>query len=67
MGTTSQEHRYYCLDGAGRLHDATIIDAETDKDAVQIVRTRHPDGKCEVWQGDRFVAKFDPASSAQGP
>ena len=56
----SQTYRYYCLDGAGRLHDAAWFEAENDDDAVAQVEMKHPDGKCEIWQGQRLIAKTEP-------
>ena len=56
----SQTYRYYCLDGVGVLHDTQWITADNDHDALAQVGARHPDGKCEIWQGDRLVAKIEP-------
>jgi hypothetical protein len=56
----SETYRYYCLDGAGHLHDAEWLSAETDDDAIVKVEAKHPDGKCEIWQGARLAAKLEP-------
>ena len=56
----SENYRYYCLDGDGRLHNAEWFHAETDEDAVAQIEAKHPNGLCEVWQGERFVAKISP-------
>lgn len=53
-------YRYYCLDGAGRLHSAEWFDAENDEDAVAQIEAKHSDAHCEVWQGKRLVAKISP-------
>jgi hypothetical protein len=55
-----QSYRYYCLDGVGHLHLADWIAAESDEDAIAQIETRHPDGKCEIWQGSRLVASTSP-------
>ena len=57
---SSETYRYYCLDGAGHLHEAEWFAAESDADAVAQVRSWHPDGKCEIWQAKRLVASVSP-------
>jgi hypothetical protein len=56
----SENYRYYCLDGIGRLHDAAWFYAENDDDAIKQIEAKHPDSKCEIWQGKRLVAKLLP-------
>jgi hypothetical protein len=53
-------YRYYCLDGVRHLHGADWFDAENDHEAVAFVREKHPDGRCEVWDGKRLVAESMP-------
>jgi hypothetical protein len=55
-----EKYRYFCLDAAGRLHEAQWFAAETDEDAVAHVEAKHPDALCEVWLGNRLVAKLSP-------
>ena len=57
----SENYRYYCLDAAGKLHDAAWFEAKSDDDAIEFVRTEHPNSKCEIWQGKRLVASLEPA------
>lgn len=57
---SSENYRYYCLDGAGHLHDAAWFCAESDADAIAQIEAKHPDATCEVWQGKRLVAKLSP-------
>jgi hypothetical protein len=53
-------YRLYCLDGAGRISLADWIEADTDEQAVASARAmEHGALKCEVWQGNRLVAKLD--------
>jgi len=54
---TSENYRCYCLDHNG-LHDATWFSAATDEDAVAQITAKHPHGKCEIWEGQRLVAKL---------
>lgn len=56
----SENYRYYCLDGAGRLHDAAWFKAESDEDAIEQIKAKHPDSKCEIWRGKRLVAALSP-------
>jgi hypothetical protein len=57
---SSQTYRYYCLDGVGHLHSAEWFEADSDEHAVAIIREKHPEGRCEVWQGERLVAAVKP-------
>jgi hypothetical protein len=56
----SSNYRYYCLDSAGRLHDARWLQAESDDAAIGLVEERHPDSRCEIWHGRRLVASLSP-------
>lgn len=54
----SENYRYYCLDGSGHLHGTEWISGASDEDAVAQVQAKHPDGKFEIWQGQRLVAQL---------
>lgn len=54
----SESYRYYCLDGIGHLHGTEWFSAASDEDAVAQVQAKHPDGKFEIWQGQRLVAQL---------
>ena len=54
----SQNYSYYHLDGAGQLHKAGRFDAECDDDAVRKIAVDLADAICEIWHGDRLVAKL---------
>ena len=56
-----ETYRYYCLDSLGHLHGAEWFDATDDEDAVAQIEAQHADAKCEIWQGNRLVAKLAPA------
>jgi hypothetical protein len=53
------EYRLYCLDGAGHIGLAEVIEADTDADALAEAR-RLKDGalRCEVWSGPRLVGSL---------
>ena len=57
---SSETYCYYRLDGAGHLDDAEWFDAGSDADAIAQISTRYPDGKCEVWRGNRLIAALLP-------
>lgn len=56
----SVNYRYYRLDGVGHLEGAEWFEAENDENAIALVSSRHPDDKCEIWQGKRLVASISP-------
>lgn len=56
----TQSYRFYRLDCAGHLHEAAWFVADSDEDAIEQIRTKHPNSKCEVWQGRRLVASISP-------
>jgi hypothetical protein len=59
-GKPMPSYRLYCLDGAGRISLAEWIEAEGDEEAVAAARAmEHGARKCEVWNGDRLVAKLE--------
>ena len=58
LAMSLETYRYYCLDGAGKLHNAELITAKNDEDAVAQIEAKHPAAQCEVWQGSRLVAKI---------
>ncbi len=57
---SSENYRYYCLDSTGQLHSAEWFDADTDEEAIAQIAVKHPDARCEIWQGKRLVATLSP-------
>ena len=57
---SSENYRYYCLDSAGKLHEAAWFHADSDEDAISKIEAEHPDALCEIWQDKRLVAKLSP-------
>jgi hypothetical protein len=55
-----KSYRYYCLDGAGKLHSAEWFDADGDEAAIAAVEAKHPGAVCEIWQRNRLVGKMVP-------
>ena len=62
-GEYMPDYRLYCLDGAGKITRAEVIDAENDDDAVMIARAARKPVHCELWQRDRLVARIEPAAA----
>ena len=57
---STQTYRFYCLDGVGDLHLAEWFEAENDENAVSLIEEMGPDGRCEIWQGNRLVVEISP-------
>ena len=56
------EYRIYCLDTAGRIRDATVVDQHGDADALAAARAITPAGRqAEVWQLARLVGRVEGA------
>ena len=56
----SENYRFYRLDGAGMIHEAQWLQADGDAAAIAMVIAEHGDATCEIWQGQRLVAKTEP-------
>ena len=57
---SSENYRYYRLDGAGMIDAAEWFEAEGDADAIAQVVARHEGTQTEIWQGKRLVASVSP-------
>ena len=53
-------YRLYRIDGAGKFWAADWIEAEGDEQAIQAARELNRCRKCELWQGNRLIARLDP-------
>lgn len=53
---SSENYRYVCHDAKGQLHVARWFKASSDEDAAAQIASKHPDSRCEIWQGNRLVA-----------
>ena len=54
-----QAYRLYRLDGAGRFSAAEWIKAEGDSAALASAKAIDRSGVCELWQGNRLIARID--------
>lgn len=57
-------YRIFCHDGAHKLASAGWVQAEDDEAAISQVRERHDGYKCEIWDGQRLVARLDLSEEA---
>ena len=51
-------YRVYCLGKGDEVTASHWVRAKTDEEAVATVREEHPNSRCELWFGDRFVAEL---------
>ena len=56
----SKNCRYFCLDSSGKLYGAEWFYPASDDEAVAQIKAKHPGNTCEIWQGQRLVAKVEP-------
>lgn len=56
-------YRYYRLDRWGNLHLPDEVEASSDDEAIQLVSSRHPSERCEIWNGKQMIADLDPSRS----
>lgn len=53
-------YRLYHLDGSGRISAAEWIEAAGEDEAIGIARSLRKSPLCEIWQGDRLIARIEP-------
>jgi hypothetical protein len=51
------DYKLYCLDGDGKITRSDWIDAQSDDEAVEIARAMNKSVDCEIWRGNRLVAR----------
>lgn len=52
-------YRVYCHDRLAKVVNAEWVDARSDEEAVEAVRARYSHFECEIWDGNRLVAKIE--------
>ncbi len=52
------DYRLYCHDASGKMQVAELIAANDDGEAMIIARSMKKTIPCEIWKGDRFVARL---------
>ena len=51
------DYKLYCLGNDGKITRADWIDAESDEKAIAIARAMEKSVDCEIWKGNRLVAR----------
>ena len=51
-------YRLYCLDGVDKVASAEWLEAEDDEAAIDAAEQAAGGRKCELWQGNRLVARL---------
>jgi hypothetical protein len=59
MSPTSKSYRVYCYDAANRMLTGDLIEALDDAQAIAEVEARGFGSMCEIWDGDRLVARLE--------
>jgi len=50
-------YKLYCLGGDGKITRSDWIDAQSDDEAIAIARAMEKSVDCEIWKGNRLVAR----------
>jgi hypothetical protein len=59
MSEPQKKYRVYCYDAAHTAVSAELIEAATDDEAITKAKAAGFGCKCEVWQGNRLVARLE--------
>lgn len=57
-------YRIYCYDAVNQAVSADVIEAASDEEAIAAAQDAGLGTKCEIWEGDRLVAKLEDERSA---
>ena len=52
------DYRLYCLNSVGHIGTGEWIEAAGDAEAIMIVRAKELAAPCELWLGNRLVARI---------
>jgi hypothetical protein len=53
-------YRLYILNGQGKIGSVSTIDAQSDEEAIKIVKARRLPISSEIWERSRHVADVPP-------
>ena len=59
MSPESRTYRIYCFDGERMTLTGDLIQASSDAEAIATAQEQGFGSKCEIWDGERLVAKLD--------
>ena len=51
-------YRLYGLDGVDKVASGEWFEADDDEAAIEVARKMMDGGECELWQGQRLVARI---------
>jgi hypothetical protein len=53
------DYRVFCMDGAGKICAAPeSMEAESDDEALALIRAKNLSVRCELWDRTRLVARI---------
>ena len=52
------DYRLYCFDGERHIAHGEWIQADDDSAAIAVVTSKKIGLDCELWEGNRFIAKI---------
>jgi hypothetical protein len=55
-------YRLYCLH-KGRITKGDWLEADDEPQAIEAARAQHPESDCEVWLGNRLIARIPAGGS----
>jgi hypothetical protein len=59
MSTPLKTYRMYCYDAQMKTVSSDLIQAANDEEAIAQAEVRGFGSKCEIWEGNRLVAKLE--------
>jgi hypothetical protein len=59
MSSSLKTYRVYCYDAQMKTVSSNLIEAANDEDAVAQAEAHGFGSKCEIWEGNRLVAKLE--------
>jgi hypothetical protein len=59
-----KDYRLYCFDGASRITGAEWLQAADDAQAMNDAKHVMTGIRCEVWDRDRLVGRYQPRSTS---
>ena len=59
MSSPLKTYRFYSFDSALRILNADMIETASDDEAIAHAETTGYGSKCEIWDGQRLVARLE--------
>jgi hypothetical protein len=64
MSAPQKTYRVYCYDAVHKVVSNDLIEAASDEQAIAAAEAAGFGSMCEIWEGDRLVAKLEERRSA---